>query len=221
MLILMLEGVLRFGEDGVQKQLVGGEYYIQRAGKRQDGEIASDSPHYFYIHLDASFTDGDGLPESGRWEKKRILPLVERLDALQKSGANYLQKSMALLAIINELNEAQRAVPNELAVRIRTEITERAFSGVKIKDIASALFVSVNYAIRVFSCEYGVTPHQYLAELRLSEAKILLRDTARTEEEIASAVGYGDFSVFYKAFRARYGASPSEFRKRKNVTPWS
>ena len=57
-LLIMLDGVLRFTEDGVPVEPVGGEYYIQRKGLLQDGPEASDRPSYFYVH----FTDGECLP---------------------------------------------------------------------------------------------------------------------------------------------------------------
>lgn len=57
-LLIMLDGVLRFTEDGVPVEPVGGEYYIQRKGLLQDGPEASDRPSYFYVH----FSDGECLP---------------------------------------------------------------------------------------------------------------------------------------------------------------
>lgn len=213
-LILMIDGVLRFGEDGVQTELKAGEYYVQRAGKVQDGNCASDCPRYFYVHFDATYTDGEGLLERGKWEIKQMMPLVEKLDKLQKSSASYLQKATAFFSILCELYDAQKAKPNAIAEQIRNELTVSLSDDIKIQDLASSLFVSVNYAIRVFKREYGVTPHKYLSMLRLDEARTLLRDTNRTEEEIAGFVGYSDFSVFYKAFKARFGVSPSAIRKR-------
>ena len=41
-LLLMLDGVLRFTEDGVPVELSGGEYYIQQRGLFQDGPEVSD-----------------------------------------------------------------------------------------------------------------------------------------------------------------------------------
>ena len=52
-LLLMLDGVLRFTEDGVPVELTRGEYYIQERGLLQEGPEVSDSPYYFYLHFGA------------------------------------------------------------------------------------------------------------------------------------------------------------------------
>ena len=53
--IFMMEGVLRFEEDGAPVELCEGEYYVQRAGLFQSGKAASDCPSYLYLHIRASF----------------------------------------------------------------------------------------------------------------------------------------------------------------------
>ena len=52
-LLLVFDGVLRFSEDGVMRELGAGEYYIQRRGGLQRGETESDMPRYLYIHFQA------------------------------------------------------------------------------------------------------------------------------------------------------------------------
>jgi AraC-like DNA-binding protein len=54
---------------------------------------------------------------------------------------------------------------------------------------------------------------QILLEKRMAKAKILLEGTDLAVEDIASMVGYANPSSFYKAFGARFGGSPSSFRK--------
>lgn len=52
-------------------------------------------------------------------------------------------------------------------------------------------------------------------ELRISEAKRLLRTTALTMDEVADAVGYESRVQFFRSFRAGTGTTPGEYRKRK------
>ncbi len=70
-----------------------------------------------------------------------------------------------------------------------------------------------DYLIRPFKSHYGVTPHRYLIGRRMDHARWLLENTTLSTEQIASAVGYPDFSVFYRAFCNVHGASPGTFRK--------
>lgn len=52
-------------------------------------------------------------------------------------------------------------------------------------------------------------------ELRIGEAKRLLRTTAFTMDEVADAVGYESRVQFFRSFRAGAGMTPGEYRKSK------
>jgi AraC family transcriptional activator of tynA and feaB len=61
----------------------------------------------------------------------------------------------------------------------------------------------------------GRTFGEWLLDKRLEEARRLLAGPAtagRPIADIALAAGFGDLSSFYRAFRARWGATPGEFR---------
>lgn len=62
----------------------------------------------------------------------------------------------------------------------------------------------------------GLTPLQYLIELKLRDAKELLRNTKQTINEIAVAVGYEDAFYFSRIFKKYNGLSPREYRKNIN-----
>ncbi|MBK9575904.1 MAG: helix-turn-helix transcriptional regulator [Fibrobacteres bacterium] len=55
-----------------------------------------------------------------------------------------------------------------------------------------------------------------LNELRLTEAARLLRESQANISEIAFAVGFQNLSHFGRAFREKFGVSPSEFRAGKS-----
>jgi AraC-like DNA-binding protein len=55
---------------------------------------------------------------------------------------------------------------------------------------------------------------RYLNEIRIGEAKRLLKETDRQVMEIAYNVGYGNISHFNRVFKESEGCSPVEFRKK-------
>jgi len=57
-----------------------------------------------------------------------------------------------------------------------------------------------------------------LNDLRLNEAARLLRESRANVSEIAFAVGFQNASHFGRAFRERFGRSPSDFRMESNAT---
>ncbi len=57
----------------------------------------------------------------------------------------------------------------------------------------------------------GLTPVQYLLEVRLAEARRLLENRACDSiAQVAARVGYDDARSFSRSFRARFGRLPSE-----------
>jgi AraC-like DNA-binding protein len=65
---------------------------------------------------------------------------------------------------------------------------------------------------RVFKKQYGISPLQYVNELRMTEIKNLLCDTAFSISEIAEKIGYDNPGYFSRAFRKYTGMSPREYR---------
>lgn len=213
-LLLVYKSTLRFGEGEEQIEVKSGEYYIQRAGIPQNGLVPSDKPEYYYIHFDGEFTEDEGLPLRGEWSFERILPLLEKMEGGVETGNMLLQKSLAFYGVLDELYvKEKRSVP-PLAEKIMGYISAGYREQISVRELAKRLYISENYLILVFKRAYGMTPYKYIIKRRLEKSVELLRDTARSEEEIALSVGFSEFSVFYKAFCAEYGHSPSVIRKR-------
>jgi len=58
----------------------------------------------------------------------------------------------------------------------------------------------------------GKTYTLLVQEKRLAQAAFLLKNTDRTVDEIALAVGYENTSFFHRLFQKTYGMSPRHFR---------
>ena len=71
---------------------------------------------------------------------------------------------------------------------------------------------SVTLAVE-FKNETGVSPSDYLASLRMEQAKKLLRETGQLIKEISLAVGYEDDHVFMRRFKKYTGKTPGQYRK--------
>lgn len=104
-LLLVYSGVLRFSENGEQKEISAGEYYIQRHGMRQGGETASEKPKYLYIHFLAEnwATEGEILPKRGNFEYSALKADMEEMNRLSHGGAPYIAKAGKLYNILNSL----------------------------------------------------------------------------------------------------------------------
>lgn len=79
--------------------------------------------------------------------------------------------------------------------------------------IARELAVSKNHLINRFRTEVGETPMQYLTNLRLKHAALLLAEHDLSVQDIAAAVGIPDANYFTKLFKRTYGKTPLKYRK--------
>ncbi|HHW09592.1 MAG TPA: AraC family transcriptional regulator [Firmicutes bacterium] len=87
-----------------------------------------------------------------------------------------------------------------------------------VGEMARTLGYSRSYLGRKFKEYFGVSPHQFLSERRIDEAKRLLQETDLSIKTIAYSVGYRSQHYFSRDFTARLAIPPTEYR-RQNKTP--
>lgn len=80
-----------------------------------------------------------------------------------------------------------------------------------LKRLALEFSFSEVYLSHLFRQIAGTTFSSYLEQLRMDEAAGLLRATRMTVDQVAEHVGYGSAHVFRRAFKRRFGVSPSAF----------
>ena len=106
---------------------------------------------------------------------------------------------------------ATRAVPTVEGVRIMEMNVHRPFP---VNAIAAQLNVTPSRLARHYASDLGTTPAAFWRELRLQQARHLLRDTSRSVTEIAYETGFSDAAHFCKAFRKHANATPQDYRRK-------
>lgn len=82
-----------------------------------------------------------------------------------------------------------------------------------LQDLAQAAHLSPFHFSRLFKSSTGMTPHQYVLQWRVEEAKRLLRHSRVDLAEIAARLGFGDQSHFTARFRRLTGETPKRWRE--------
>ena len=83
-----------------------------------------------------------------------------------------------------------------------------------LKRLAAQARCSPRTLLRRFKASTGLTPNDYLQRLRIGAAQNLLRNPARSLEQVAGQVGYADRATFAKLFKQLCGETPGAFRRR-------
>ena len=114
-----------------------------------------------------------------------------------------------------DLSRAHRGyshTPLERSIaHIKTSYTEE----ISIPELAAMEGLSVSRYNAVFKESTGVSPVKYITDLRITHACSLLQSTNLHVKEIGVMVGYKDNHFFSKAFKAKIGMSPREYREQK------
>lgn len=219
-LLLVFDGVLRFSENGVQREVCAGEYYVQRKNTHQAGEIASDEPQYFYVHFDAEWSDTDeAFPSKGTFDFAKLFDLMKKMDAAAREDRTQTERQYLFLKLIMMLKEKPFA--NQTARRLSDYIEKNLCQISSLSDICEAFHYSKNYIIRIFNKEFGDSPIRYLNDAKIKRAMYLLETTSRPVKEIAKECGYSDYPYFYKHFMRKTGMSPLRWRKQIQENPLS
>jgi len=77
---------------------------------------------------------------------------------------------------------------------------------------------SPEYVGRAFKAYLGVTPSQFINDLRLDYAGDLLLNTDHSVTDICYEVGFENLSHFYRLFKQRWTCTPQQYRKQNRRT---
>lgn len=83
----------------------------------------------------------------------------------------------------------------------------------RVADIAAHAGVHPVTLAKAFRNRHGVSPAEYLREVRLTWARDILRRSSRPIADIALSAGFWDQSHFTRLFARRFGMTPSECRR--------
>ena len=84
---------------------------------------------------------------------------------------------------------------------------------IKLKDIADSVHLSEIYFHNIFTESIGISPHQYLINCRIENAKKLLWNTNIPICDVAEKAGFGCQQYLNKVFKRETDMTPAAYRK--------
>jgi transcriptional regulator GlxA family with amidase domain len=111
-----------------------------------------------------------------------------------------------------ELHARYRINSAKLAEVIRI-MEQTVGEPLEIAQIAARVSRSPRQIERLFARNLGVSPSQFYLELRLIQARSLLRDSSQPIRSIAIECGFGSTSHFSAAYKRLHGCTPTSERR--------
>ena len=113
---------------------------------------------------------------------------------------------------VAQLTGAQEAGPAraDVAHQLRELIDAGFRDKVTLRQASDAIHAHPAHLVRMFSREFGISPHQYLTGRRVDLARRLLLDGVPASAA-AATVGFFDQSHLNRSFRRLLGTSPGRF----------
>lgn len=121
---------------------------------------------------------------------ERVLQTITPISQTHKSSNSYIQEAIAFME--QYMSEA-----------------------CTIKEVSNHVHLNASYFSVLFKEETGVSFTDFLGSLRLAKAKMLLRDSELSLDDICEQIGIQSTSYFIKMFKRFEGVTPKQFRSIK------
>lgn len=150
-----------------------------------------------------------GLALIGRWQGMQVVSRTARhflVDTAGRQQANY----RSFRPDLSHGDQAIRRVQLWLEGHSAEQFTQR--------ELAAQAVLSLRSFQRRFKRATGLTPLEYLQQLRIEKARGLLERSTESAAQIGWLVGYQDGSAFGRVFKEIAGLTPGEYRRRFGLT---
>lgn len=221
------EGILEY--EGKKYSLQEGEGYF----------ISCQKPHVYYakecgwkstvLHISGSLCADffDSYEKAGlcKFDKAacpsyemmqfQIIQATQKLYPYQEYRINCLIDLLLseLLASTERTVHAEQNSNTEVITSVLDYIHINFSTNIVFEKLAKEFGISRTLLFENFKRYTGFTPANYLMQVRIKQAKLLLKTSDSSIEEIATRVGFRDAGHFSQIFKKEVGTTPLKYRK--------
>ncbi|MDQ0196455.1 response regulator [Paenibacillus wynnii] len=119
----------------------------------------------------------------------------------------------ALLLKLSKEGGLTQSTDSKIILEIRSYLDQHYQQDMTLQHIAERFYISRENVSRKFKQVIGENLSDYLTNLRVDKAKVLLQNTNMRLSQISELVGYEDEKYFSRVFKKATGQTPREYRK--------
>ena len=96
--------------------------------------------------------------------------------------------------------------------RVRDYVNQNYSDGISLRSAAKIASLEEKYFSAYFHQKTGICFKDWVAEVRVTHARAMMKSRAYNLTEIAFAVGFRDLRTFERVFKRRTGMTPRAFK---------
>jgi len=146
------------------------------------------------------------------WEKNPLIP-PDKYNAIIRLLSFFAEQ---LSALTNQIVLEEQNTEPLLVHRAREYIDQHKTEPLSLSAVAKAAGASVFHFCKIFRKSTGLKFTDYVARVRLEDARTQLLNPNRRISEVAYDVGFQSLTQFNRMFKRVFGESPTEFREHLN-----
>ena len=157
-------------------------------------------------------------------ELKKVIEMIYRLNDEVRTGhpGSLLLSLAVFLEIVVTLSrtghlEKKASIARFLIGDAISFMHENYARPIEVDELLKTVNMSRRNFFRNFHMAVGASPIDYLTQIRLKNATVMLLCTDKTVSEIANATGFCDSNYLCKKFRAKMSATPRQFRLKHSI----
>lgn len=225
LLMYLLSGEMNISFEGTDS-LIASEHFILLDCYKPHRYFTRTGCECLWIHFDGPMagnyyelvTAGSGNFFSLA-DYPSALPKLEKLYRSFSSGMSvrepFLSKLINDIFTLFLLGNTQPACPtghSAIIGRVIAFINEHFTQELDVETMAGQAMMSTYHFIRVFKRETGFTPHDYLINIRINNAKYMLKNSDMSIKDICFQTGFSCESVFCTSFKNNVGVTPTAYK---------
>lgn len=156
------------------------------------------------------------LPRGSQAFRERVLGLLAASRDLGEFSSALSAEAAGLLAAIEERSEDRGSI---LVERVKAFVGGHLDGDLSLDRVSEVVGLSPSYLSSVFKETAGESYVAYVTGARVARAERLLVEGEASVLEIGRFVGFNSPAYFIKQFKARYGATPTGYRRNAGHRP--